>query len=171
MKIVDLPIISIEDCYNKTDVLRKLKLPGNGTSMKKVEEYLQLHSLNTSHFKKYTSKLKYRKVTKECPICNKDFLTQEGHPKEKTTCSKGCSNTYFRSKENSPNFKTGKTIYRKYTDLKECNRCGYNEHPQILQVHHIDRNRDNNKDDNLEVLCPNCHTLDHYLNNDGVFTH
>ena len=24
---------------------------------------------------------------------------------------------------------------------KKCNRCDYNKHPEILEVHHIDRNR------------------------------
>lgn len=42
-----------------------------------------------------------------------------------------------------------------------CNRCGYDEHPRILGVHHIDRNKKNNDLSNLEVLCPNCHSLEH----------
>lgn len=29
----------------------------------------------------------------------------------------------------------------------------------VLQVHHIDGNRLNNKSDNLEFLCPNCHSV------------
>jgi predicted HNH restriction endonuclease len=28
----------------------------------------------------------------------------------------------------------------------------------ILQLHHIDGNRENNKEENLTLLCPNCHT-------------
>jgi 5-methylcytosine-specific restriction endonuclease McrA len=42
-----------------------------------------------------------------------------------------------------------------------CNRCGYQEHPEILQAHHIDHNRSNNDIKNLEMLCPNCHALEH----------
>jgi phage pi2 protein 07 len=34
------------------------------------------------------------------------------------------------------------------------------------QVHHRDRNRENNKMDNLLLLCPNCHSMLHY-NFDG----
>jgi hypothetical protein len=48
---------------------------------------------------------------------------------------------------------------------KVCNRCGYSDHPEILQVHHIDRNRMNDSISNLEVLCPNCHELEHIKNN------
>jgi len=39
----------------------------------------------------------------------------------------------------------------------ECEMCGYKEHLEILQVHHIDGNRKNNKLENLMILCPNCH--------------
>ena len=52
---------------------------------------------------------------------------------------------------------------------KKCEKCGYDEHPEILEVHHKDRNRKNNKIDNLEFLCPNCHMWDHYSNNDGRY--
>jgi hypothetical protein len=45
--------------------------------------------------------------------------------------------------------------------INQCNRCSYNKEPRILGVHHKDRNRDNNNISNLEVLCPNCHSLEH----------
>ncbi|MFZ2303908.1 MAG: HNH endonuclease signature motif containing protein [Minisyncoccia bacterium] len=34
---------------------------------------------------------------------------------------------------------------------------------EILQVHHKDRNRGNNDLSNLELICPNCHYEEHYL--------
>jgi len=45
--------------------------------------------------------------------------------------------------------------------IKSCERCGYDAVPKILGVHHKDRNRNNNEIFNLEVLCPNCHSLEH----------
>jgi 5-methylcytosine-specific restriction endonuclease McrA len=51
-----------------------------------------------------------------------------------------------------------------------CNRCGYNSEPRILGVHHIDRNRMNNEISNLEVLCPNCHSLEHLKHINHGFT-
>lgn len=42
-----------------------------------------------------------------------------------------------------------------------CERCGFDANPVILGVHHKDRNRKNNEASNLEVLCPNCHSLEH----------
>ena len=41
-----------------------------------------------------------------------------------------------------------------------CKLCGYTIE-DALEVHHIDKNRDNNDLDNLVVLCCNCHTLVH----------
>ncbi len=41
-----------------------------------------------------------------------------------------------------------------------CQRCGLRE-PEILHVHHLDGNRKNNRDENLIVLCPNCHMKAH----------
>lgn len=43
-----------------------------------------------------------------------------------------------------------------------CERCGYNKY-EILQVHHKDKNRDNNELNNLELICPNCHYEEHLL--------
>jgi Zn finger protein HypA/HybF involved in hydrogenase expression len=44
----------------------------------------------------------------------------------------------------------------------KCERCGYSK-IQILQVHHKDKNRGNNDLDSLELICPNCHYEQHYL--------
>ena len=39
-----------------------------------------------------------------------------------------------------------------------CERC-FQEYS--LLVHHKDRNRQNNEDSNLEVLCMSCHAIEH----------
>lgn len=50
-----------------------------------------------------------------------------------------------------------------YGILKEvCSLCGqknsWNNLPLVLQIDHIDGNRENNSIDNLRMLCPNCHS-------------
>jgi len=47
---------------------------------------------------------------------------------------------------------------------RKCEICGWNEinifHNIIpVQLHHKDGNKDNNYEDNLVILCPNCHSL------------
>lgn len=46
----------------------------------------------------------------------------------------------------------------------QCARCGWKERNAItgktpLEIDHIDGNADNNIEDNLILLCPNCHSL------------
>jgi 5-methylcytosine-specific restriction endonuclease McrA len=67
---------------------------------------------------------------------------------------------------------TGLYTYRsKIFEVKEqkCEKCSYDEHIEILEVHHKDRNRKNNEIENLIILCPNCHMWEHYQNNDGRY--
>ena len=42
----------------------------------------------------------------------------------------------------------------------ECNNCGYNIF-EALEVHHIDKNIDNDSIENLVILCANCHLIIH----------
>lgn len=39
----------------------------------------------------------------------------------------------------------------------KCAVCGWEEDERVLEVHHIDENRENNYLDNLIILCPICH--------------
>ena len=100
-----------------------------------------------------------------CETCNKKlYRTKSQFKKSKSKkffCNKSCSVIY-----NNKNRKINPNDLKSYRDkaltLKEakCERCGFNEFPKILHVHHKDHNRDNNID-NLEVLCPNCHAIEH----------
>jgi hypothetical protein len=43
----------------------------------------------------------------------------------------------------------------------KCNKCGidsWNDKPIVLELEHKDGDHNNNKRDNLESLCPNCHS-------------
>ena len=46
----------------------------------------------------------------------------------------------------------------------KCEKCGWNEINEYsglvpLEIHHIDGDFKNNREENLQVLCPNCHSL------------
>lgn len=77
----------------------------------------------------------------------------------------------FGLKEIQPtHFGSGESSYREIafrSKERKCERCSYNKHPEILEVHHQDRNRENNTIENLLILCPNCHMEEHFLNKDG----
>lgn len=91
----------------------------------------------------------------------------------KKTCSRACSNilrTGIKYKQGRPKDKVVHYLALKKRLLKsrgdKCERCGYDK-IQILQVHHKDKNRENNSLDNLELICPNCHSEKHHLNSIG----
>jgi hypothetical protein len=109
-----------------------------------------------------------------CAFCFKSFTRRPSSRSNSRSglffCSRECKDSAQSLEENFPeirpaHYANGKRSYRqKALNKKEnqCNRCGYNQNIKILQVHHIDENRDNNKLDNLEILCPNCHAEIHW---------
>jgi HNH endonuclease len=50
-----------------------------------------------------------------------------------------------------------------------CKNCGYDKHPEILEVNHIDCDRSNNRLENLEILCPTCHSEFHFITRTGCW--
>ena len=89
----------VSECSDKTELATRLGFTfTNGKVHKKVVALVQSHGISIDHFdpaKKVKARRKYPIVKKNCPVCGKEFETQQGHPKEKTTCSYECSNTYF----------------------------------------------------------------------------
>ena len=170
----DKLISVVESSFSFSDICRSYGLTVSSRNIKKFKDQVKLYDIDISHFK-HPCKGRYvwKIISKTCPICQNSFETQDGHPKEKTVCSRACSNTYFRSGSNNPNFIDG-TKYSHYRKIafqyypKICNRCSYSN-INILVVHHIDRNHFNNKIDNLEILCPNCHAEDHFNAKDGLY--
>ena len=54
---------------------------------------------------------------------------------------------------------------------EKCERCGLSEwlgEPLSLELHHIDGNHYNNDFTNLQILCPNCHSLTQNFRNTNI---
>lgn len=100
-----------------------------------------------------------KSIRKTCPCCKEEFMS----PPSKEAMGHGiyCSLDCFRVHRADVTFLV--------KARGECNRCHWNEEQGILAIHHIDRNRQNNAPENLELLCPRCHTLDHFRAGDGPF--
>jgi hypothetical protein len=90
-------------------------------------------------------------------------------------CSKNCANEYHK-KEKINDWKNHPWKYNgewTYDFIKQflmekhnycCEKCGWHEINQYtnttpLEIHHIDGDCTNNKEENLQLLCPNCHSL------------
>jgi hypothetical protein len=102
-----------------------------------------------------------RKTAKEPRICQTCGIS---YPATKSSgkkyCSIQCCNKQ-KIKDGAPSFAAVRANMKKGGEITKCERCGYDRHPHILGIHHKDRNRENNVRNNLEVLCPNCHSLEH----------
>ena len=108
----------------------------------------------------------------KCAICGqvawKMPKALEHSKSGKFFCSKSCQtiwrNTIRFVGPKHPNWKGGLSRYRliisRSNISKICKRCGVDD-IRILAVHHIDKNRNNNKLNNLTWLCHNCHFLIH----------
>ena len=100
-----------------------------------------------------------------CKVCDKVILSRLN----KETCSRGCANKSREGIKYKINQPKNKALISKGIKMKllkdrgeKCERCSYNKE-EILQIHHKNRNRDDNSLKNLELLCPNCHYEEHYL--------
>lgn len=109
--------------------------------------------------------------TKYCLNCGKKL---EKYYKGKKFCDNKCQGEFQYSK-NIEKWKSGEKeigiifpkYLRKYFIEKcgcKCEKCGWHEINEKtgvspLQIHHIDGDCTNNREDNIQVLCPNCHSL------------
>lgn len=100
-----------------------------------------------------------------CVICGTLILAGL----HKKTCSRSCSNKNrigIKYKIGRPGDKAMSARILKLRLMKErgksCERCNYNKY-EILQVHHKNRKKTDNRVENLEIICPNCHYEEHFL--------
>ncbi len=102
---------------------------------------------------------------KPCVVCKAPILSS----KHRKTCSRSCANTHragIKYKIGSPRdkVKDQRSIKIRLIDArgKRCERCGFDK-VEVLHVHHKNRDRTDNTLENLELICPNCHYTEHYL--------
>lgn len=99
-----------------------------------------------------------------CQLCLKQFsFLYKPSRKEQVFCSKSCATSMTRRGNCNPNFIDGRYSYRDAAINQygaKCTKCAFDNLYAII-VHHKDRNRNNNDISNLEVLCANCHYIEH----------
>ena len=108
----------------------------------------------------------------KCIECNVDFEYHCSRSAGKY-CSNACQGKR-RNRKTVEAWKNSPESYKRITNsikihLREeagncCSGCGWNKKNPItgncpLEIHHRDGNSENNTPENLQVLCPNCHSL------------
>lgn len=135
--------ILVKESFSLAEVLRKLGLRDVGSNFITLKKYIIEYGLNIDHFTgKLWNKGKTEATDKRVGKLNiEDVLNNN-------------------IKIKSSNLKE-KLFILEYKERK-CECCGVGEEwqgkPLTLELHHIDGNHNNNNLDNLQILCPNCHS-------------
>lgn len=131
----------VSESYSFAEALRKIGLRDVGSNFKTIKKYIEEYNIDTSHFRGQT-------------------------------WNKGMGNTDYAAynklenilKENT-NFKSDTLKYRLIKEgLKQwkCEKCGnegvWEGEELVLELHHINGNHYDNRLENLQILCPNCHS-------------
>jgi len=116
------------------------------------------------HKKKRIRVFRERKIG-VCENCKLDIIRKDGRSQAKF-CSPRCQADFRmtdRIENNKASVKTLKLFLKKQYGEK-CMKCGWSEINPIsgkvpIELEHIDGNSENNKLENLTLLCPNCYSL------------
>ena len=126
---------AVKNNYCYTDVLRELNIPIAGNNTKTLKNCIEKYRIDISHFT-FTAKTKGDKQYKAVS----DYLINESSIKT---------------------FKLKQKLLKEGLKTNKCEICGITEwqgQPLVMQLHHINGNPTDNRLENLQMLCPNCHS-------------
>lgn len=114
-----------------------------------------------------------KRILVKCAYCGKEIERTPSDIEASKTglfyCSRECGNKHKNDlRKASGEWEEGSSNYRARaleTYENKCFCCGWDEDARILEAHHLDEDRANNKVSNLRLLCPTCHrkiTLGYY---------
>lgn len=133
---------AVKNSFSYAEVCRKIGLKPVGSNYKTVKSKIALYNLDDSHFTGQRWN-RGKGLTNCTSIHSLDEIMKEG-------------TIYSSSLLKSRLIKEGLKIER-------CEKCGC-EDPLVLELHHKNRNHFDNRLENLEILCSNCHRKEHREN-------
>ncbi len=113
----------------------------------------------TFNNKKSPKRKRHGGPRKPCPVCGTE---PEGRNKYCRTCIANGAHLHFKTDLKDMQTSTSLRNYILRTREYVCVDCRLSEwrgQPIPLEVEHVDGNSDNNTEENLKLLCPNCHAL------------
>lgn len=141
-------------------------------SLKKIKNCKKREKNYCSHECFYKSKNPNYGQDRKCKNCSLEIKMNIGSKNyNKFYCSKNCQHKHKKlttiEKIENGDTTLSSRAYRKYLIDKhgaKCMKCGWSEiNPYSgttpIELEHKDGNSENNSLDNLELLCPNCHSL------------
>ena len=128
----------VKDCYSFAELCRRLGLKPEGSNPKTVRKKMDEFKVDYSHF---TGKAWNKNL--DNPVYKEKYLP----------------NLCEHSSLSSANVKT--LVYKLGLKENRCEICGITEwQGKSIQceLHHINGNPTDNRIENLQILCPNCHS-------------
>ena len=131
----------VKKCFSISEVIRNLGLSDKGSNFKTVKKYINLYSLDTSHFTGQT-------------------WNKGKHYTEETV--KSSLNDIFNNKISYRTLYLKERLFIEGIKERKCEKCNCGEEWQgeklVLELHHINGDHNDNSLSNLQILCPNCHS-------------
>lgn len=125
---------AVQNSFCLKDAMRRMGIPAAGGNCKTFKNAIKRHGIDTSHFNPYAAASKTRTYQ---------------------------ASYYLENKVQIPSYKLLRKLIAEGYKVYKCDVCGVSEwcgKPITLQLHHIDGDHLNNSLENLQVLCPNCHS-------------
>lgn len=129
------PIVA--ESFSYSEVCRKIGLKDKGSNISTVKKYIEQYQLDITHFtgQRWNKGMSYEETTALIPL--EKILKK---------------NTNYRSDS------LKKRLIKNGIKENKCELCGLSGEEIILELHHKDGNHYNNEIENLQILCPNCHS-------------
>lgn len=127
----------VKDSYSIAEVARKLGLVDKGSTFKTIKKYITKYNLDTSHF----TGLAWRKGKKDTYVNKLDDILKDG-------INYGSNRLLTRL------VKAGLKQY----ECEKCKISSWQGNAITLELHHINGDHYDNTINNLQILCPNCHS-------------
>ena len=135
----------VKSCISYSELLKKLKLQNSGGNNSHIRKVIKRENIDVSHFKGQS--------------WSKGIKFQPKYPIE----------DYLENKRKIHSSALRLRLIEENYLVNQCDNCGLNKwlgEPISLELHHKDKNHNNNNLSNLQILCPNCHSLIHKLDRD-----
>lgn len=133
-----IKIVKTADSYS--DIAKKLNLPAKGGNINTIKRRIKLLNLNP-HFTRKNMKANLKRLVQSHYRSDKEIFCKNSNARRATL---------------------KRRIINEHLMPIECNLC-YNkqwlEHKIPLELHHINGDSNDNRLNNLQLLCPNCHAL------------